>query len=151
MNYNKALGTATANGVTAGKGGAAYAAASGLNSEAAVRFCSSAGQYRQVYGRQHVVHGGGLGVVVGGGAVDLRREQADWHGGAHEWMEAGDRLHSQGEKVLALFVGGTDGGSVGGFAGGSVGVLAGGSVGIFSGAFQTCALACVAGTARATG
>ncbi|CAI5511020.1 unnamed protein product [Closterium sp. Naga37s-1] len=41
LNYNKALGTATANGVIAGEGGAAYAAASGLNSAAAVRFCSS--------------------------------------------------------------------------------------------------------------
>ncbi|CAI5981659.1 unnamed protein product [Closterium sp. NIES-65] len=41
LNYNKALGTSTLNSITSGEGGAAYAAASGRNSEAAVRFCSS--------------------------------------------------------------------------------------------------------------
>ncbi|CAI5511019.1 unnamed protein product [Closterium sp. Naga37s-1] len=40
LNYNKALGTATVNTITTGEGGAAYAAATGRNSEAAVRFCS---------------------------------------------------------------------------------------------------------------
>ncbi|CAI5498923.1 unnamed protein product [Closterium sp. Naga37s-1] len=44
LNYNKALGTATVNTITTGEGGAAYAAATGRNSEAAVRFCSSAFQ-----------------------------------------------------------------------------------------------------------
>ncbi|CAI5502035.1 unnamed protein product, partial [Closterium sp. Naga37s-1] len=48
-------------------------------------------------------------------------------------------------------VGGTDGGSVGGFAGGSVGVLAGGSDPGVPGGFLACAVACVAGSARATG
>ncbi|CAI5464009.1 unnamed protein product [Closterium sp. Yama58-4] len=41
LNYNKALGTSNLNSITSGEGGAAYAAASGRNSEAAVRFCSS--------------------------------------------------------------------------------------------------------------
>ncbi|CAI5535622.1 unnamed protein product [Closterium sp. Naga37s-1] len=44
LNYNKALGTSTLNTITAGEGGAAYAAATGRNPEATVCFCSSAFQ-----------------------------------------------------------------------------------------------------------
>ncbi|CAI5498930.1 unnamed protein product [Closterium sp. Naga37s-1] len=38
---NKARGTAAVNGVTSGTGGAVYAAASGTNTDAALRFCST--------------------------------------------------------------------------------------------------------------
>ncbi|CAI5529376.1 unnamed protein product [Closterium sp. Naga37s-1] len=40
LTYNKALGTSTLNTITTGEGGAAYAAATGRNPEAAVRFCT---------------------------------------------------------------------------------------------------------------
>ncbi|CAI5495400.1 unnamed protein product [Closterium sp. Naga37s-1] len=53
--------------------------------------------------------------------------------------------------LAGALVGETNGGSLGGFAGGSAGVLAGRSVPGVSGAFMACAVACVAGNARATG
>ncbi|CAI6002180.1 unnamed protein product [Closterium sp. NIES-65] len=83
----------------------------------------------------------------------------------------GGRAHTRAGGFVGglagALVGGSDGGSVGGFASGSVGRLAGalvggtdsGSVGGFAGgsvpgvpgAFMACAVACVAGSERATG
>ncbi|CAI5500898.1 unnamed protein product, partial [Closterium sp. Naga37s-1] len=92
-------------------------------------------------------NGGSVGGFAGGSISGLGGALV---GGSDGGSVGGFAGGSVGGLAGAL-VGGTDGGSVGGFAGGSFGVLAGGSDPGVPGAFLACAVACVAGSARATG